>query len=294
MDSGCPAIMVGISQGNLLAITRSMAGMTSVSIMRLLTPISHSVFLLKCFSMKAIRSIFIWIYIGIMTLVVLPPVLICSTLLLPFNPNRTWAHRIGNFWGWSIIKINKGWKVIIKGKEHLPKGSSVIISNHESMSDILALYLLNIDFKWLAKKELFNIPFFGWSMTLCGYIPLVRGSIKSAKEGFEKAGNYLKKGVPILFFPEGTRSHDGELGLFKAGAFKLAIQEQVPITPIALIGPRDIIEKGSWKINETINVKIQILPPIETKGLTEADEENVRHATRDQIAKTLRELRAES
>jgi 1-acyl-sn-glycerol-3-phosphate acyltransferase len=244
--------------------------------------------------MKALQSIFFWIHAALMTLAVSLPVLICSTILLPFNPNRTWAHRVGNFWGWSIFKVNKGWKLTVKGKEHLPKGATVIISNHESMSDIIALYLLNIDFKWLAKKNLFHIPFFGWSMALCGYIPLVRGSISSAKESFEKAGNYLKKGVPILFFPEGTRSADGELGLFKAGAFKLAIQEQVPIVPVALIGPRDVIQKGSWKVNETIHVKIKMLPPIETKGLTEADEENVRHAARDRIAKALRELRAEN
>jgi len=241
--------------------------------------------------MLALQSVFFWLHAILMTLLVSLPVLVCSTLLLPFNPNRTWAHRIGNFWGWSIFKINRGWKVTVEGRENLPKGASVIISNHESMGDIIVLYLLNIDFKWLAKQNLFHIPFFGWSMAFCGYIPLVRGSMSSTRKSFETAGDYLRKGVPILFFPEGTRSADGELGLFKAGAFKLAIQEQVPITPIAFTGTRDVIRKGSWKIKEKIHVRIRILPPIPTKGLNEKEEESLRHLAREGIADALRELR---
>ncbi len=241
-----------------------------------------------------LKSAFFWFYTALMTLIVTLPILICSTILLPLNPTRKWAHRIGNFWGRSVFAVNPNWNFLIEGKEHLRGGAAVIVANHESMSDIIAMYLLRTNFKWLAKEELFRVPFFGWSMSLCGYIPLKRGSIRSARESFEKAKKYIKKGVSILIFPEGTRSLDGELATFKGGAFKLAIQEKVAIIPVVTTGTRHIIQKGSWKINEKNKMQIKILPPIATQDLIEADENNLRHETREKMAKALHELRLAS
>jgi 1-acyl-sn-glycerol-3-phosphate acyltransferase len=241
--------------------------------------------------MEVMRSIVFWSFAAFMTLVVSLPVLICSTLLLPFNRNRTWAHKVGCFWGQSIFKVNRGWKMVIEGKENIPKGAAILVANHESMSDIIALYLLDVDFKWLAKKDLFYVPFFGWSMALCGYVALERGSVSSTRKSFDRCGDYLRRGVPILFFPEGTRSADGQLAAFKAGAFKLAIQEKVPIVPVALTGPRNVIKKGSWKINKKVSARIKVLPPITTKDLSEKDDDELRHTARDAIAHALKELR---
>ena len=94
--------------------------------------------------MIVLRSIYFWVHVVFMTLIVSLPILICSTLLLPFNRSRTWAHQIGTFWAWSIFHFDKRFKVTIEGKEHLSKQASVIISNHESLSDIIALYLLQM------------------------------------------------------------------------------------------------------------------------------------------------------
>ena len=241
--------------------------------------------------MHTLRSLFIWVTVILTTLLVFFPILICSTVLLPFNPQKTWAHRMGILWALFIFKMSSNWKVTVKGREYLPKGPAVFISNHESMADIIALYLLQCDFKWLAKKELFKVPFFGWSMAFSGYIPLERGSIRSTAQSLDKARDYLKKGVSILIFPEGTRSEDGELREFKGGAFKLAVEERVPLVPVAITGTRHILQKGSWLLANEVRVSIQVLPPIATTGLTGEDEKELRTATRDKIKNGLREIR---
>jgi len=243
--------------------------------------------------MQTVRSIFIWLGVILATLFVFFPILICSTLLLPFNPQKTWAHRVGNVWGFFIFRISPRWKVSLRGRENLPKGPAILVSNHESMADIIAVYLLNSDFKWLAKSELFRVPFFGWSMALCGYIPLERGSIKSTAASLEKARGYLKKGVPILIFPEGTRSETGELREFKGGAFKLAIEEKVPVIPIVMTGTRHILQKGDWKLAEQIFVQIQILPAVSTSQVTAEGERDLRHLVREQMKESLLELKKE-
>jgi len=237
--------------------------------------------------MSTLRSILVWFGVILATLFVFFPILICSTLLLPFNPQRTWAHRVGVLWAYFIFKISRRWRVSLTGKENLPKGPAVLVSNHESMADIIAVYLLGCDFKWLAKSELFRVPFFGWSMALCGYIPLERGSIRSMASSLEKARHYLRKGVPILIFPEGTRSETGELREFKGGAFKLALEEKVPIIPIAMTGTRHILQKGDWKLAEKVFVQIQVLAPVTAGG----DEKDLRHTVREQIKEGLLQLK---
>jgi 1-acyl-sn-glycerol-3-phosphate acyltransferase len=157
------------------------------------------------------------------------------------------------------------------------------------MADIIAVYLLGANFKWLAKSELFKVPFFGWSMALCGYIPLERGSIKSMGASLERARQYLKKGVPILIFPEGTRSETGELREFKGGAFKLALEEKVPIVPIAMTGTRHILQKGDWKLADSVFVQIEVLPAVAPQG----DEKDLRHTVREQIKEGLLRLKNE-
>jgi 1-acyl-sn-glycerol-3-phosphate acyltransferase len=122
-------------------------------------------------------------------------------------------------------------------------------------------------FKWLAKKSLFHVPFFGWAMSVMGYIPLERGKHSSIRDSYRKSLAWLKRGISILIFPEGTRSRSGDIGKFKSGAFRLAIESGRPIIPIVLAGTQNVISKGNAGFGKPGAAYLSILPPVETADL---------------------------
>lgn len=207
----------------------------------------------------ALDTFFVFVLIGILSL---------------FDRNQRISHHIANVWGKLIIRANPFWKLTISGSERIKKNKAyVLVANHASLADIVCLYCLGKPFKWLAKKSLFRIPFFGWTMSLLRYIPLERGRHGSIRDSFQTAQEWLEKGVSVLIFPEGTRSRSGELGEFKNGAFKLAIRAQKPIVPIVLWGTFEAISKGKMTMAGAIKGRIQVLHEVDTAGYKEEEHE---------------------
>jgi 1-acyl-sn-glycerol-3-phosphate acyltransferase len=139
--------------------------------------------------------------------------------------------------------------VKMRGAEHLPDGPFILMSNHQSNFDILAL-IATIPRRvyWIAKKELFDIPLFGSSMRRGGYIPLDRSDGRKALKSMENAAAIIRKGSSVVMFPEGTRSRDGQLLPFKRGGFMLAVRAGVPVIPVTI--------NGSGKVNPGGRVKL--------------------------------------
>lgn len=157
--------------------------------------------------------------------------------------------------------------VKIEGLENIDeKQSYIIISNHESLFDILIVYgWLPMDFRWVMKIELRKVPFLGYACYKMGHVLVDRKDRASALASLNEAKKRLTNGTSILFFPEGTRNNDGMLREFKKGAFYTALDMGLPILPVTLIGTRKIVP------NKTITlypgrVKMMIHPPIATGG----------------------------
>lgn len=240
-------------------------------------------------------TIWTWIVVAIVTVIVTLCISFAALVLGPFDPQRKWPHAIG--WGWAraIQLASPLWKLHILGRERInPSQSYVIISNHSSLADIICLYRLNTQFKWLAKTSLFRIPFFGWSMACMKYIRLERGKPSSIRKSYETAKNWLRQGMSILIFPEGTRSPDGSLGVFKNGAFKLAIDTQRPILPIVLRGSRQIVRKGDFKISPKTTTVMRVLQPIDTSCYGPEDFEALKSKARRLIEDELHQDTASS
>lgn len=182
------------------------------------------------------------------------------------------GHNFAIRWGKKIMGLTPGWEVEILGKEHLPKDKPyVLVANHESTTDIFAIYLLGIQFKWIAKKELFHIPIFGYSMGKLGYVPIKRGDKEAHKKALNACKAWIYKGFSVLFFPEGTRSTEGKPKKFKIGAFKLAKETQSPVLPIVLSGAGKLLKKGTL-VPHRAKLKISVLPPVaalEEEGIEE-------------------------
>jgi 1-acyl-sn-glycerol-3-phosphate acyltransferase len=236
--------------------------------------------------MRAMISLLFWIATGILTLLMSVLVVICATLLLPFDRKRKIAHTLGYVWSDLLGLINPFWSIKVSGLENVNrKKSYVIVANHQSMADIVAVYRTHMQFKWVAKDELFRIPIFGWSLSMIGYIRLSRGEFGSIKDVYTQAANWLRKDISVLFFPEGTRSKDGQIQSFKNGAFKLAIKEAKPILPIYISDTRNILPRGSWIFNSKVKCMVMILPCIDTAQYSPEGSDRLRDDVRDKLLK---------
>lgn len=159
-------------------------------------------------------------------------------------------------WAKTILKVC-GVKVELQGYEpiqgNLPR---IYMANHCSYFDIFALLsALPVDFKFIVKQELMEIPVFGHAMKRAGYIGIQREEPRKALKSMHEAAERIRSGASVMIFPEGTRSDDGRLQPFKPGGFHLALRSGCDIVPITITGSHPIVPKGSWKIRKgTIRV----------------------------------------
>jgi 1-acyl-sn-glycerol-3-phosphate acyltransferase len=175
-------------------------------------------------------------------------------------------HKVANLWA-KILLFICNTKVKVIGKENLLRWKpQIFMANHQSDFDILiALAHIPVQFRWIAKKELFSIPVFGAAMKSAGYIEIDRYNREKALQSIDEAALCIRRGKSIMTFPEGTRSRDGEIKAFKQGAFHLAIKSGVPIVPVSIIGSGRIMPKRSMKI-KPCHVKLVIGEPIKVNS----------------------------
>jgi len=185
-----------------------------------------------------------------------------------FSRTGNLVHIIARIWGKGILIVS-GINVAVRGLDNIDPGRSYIyMSNHQSNFDIPVLFAcLPVQFRWLAKAELFKIPIFGRAMRGAGYVKIDRFNQDSAFESINEAAGKMQNGVSIMIFPEGTRSRDGKIRSFKKGGFVMAVDSGAPIVPVILQGTWPIMAKSSLRIN-TGNVALHIEKPIATSGYT--------------------------
>lgn len=199
-----------------------------------------------------------------------------------------WMRKFGR----TTSNLTPLWRFTVEGTppaDILTRGY-VVVANHESAADPFLLSHLPFDMRWIAKEELYKVPVIGRLMRYSGDIPLRRGDGESVREMMAEARRTLDAGVPVMIFPEGTRSKDGRLLPFKDGAFRLALEAGVPILPLALAGTHNCRPKGSSWFGDA-NAIVKVLSPIETTGLTMEDLPSLRERTRSRIAGEVTELR---
>lgn len=200
-----------------------------------------------------------------------------------FDPKRRAMHPIARFWSGNHTKLS-GIKVSVRGLEHLPPEPFILMCNHQSALDIYTLYVgLPMVFKWLAKRELFSIPFIGWAMTRSGYISIDRENPREALKAIDEAGRKIRDGMNLLIFPEGTRSEDGQLLPFKQGVFNLAQRAGVPIVPVGINGTSRLQPKGSFIPKQKGVVYINIGQPVEVEGKGSAAKARIMNEVKDRI-----------
>jgi len=184
-------------------------------------------------------------------------------ITMPFDRRRIIPHYATCLWAALYFAMAPGWKLDIEGKEDIKKGSKyVLVSNHESLIDILLLMQLFIPFRWITKIEMSRVPVLGWVIIMNKYIPVKRGDKDSKEVMLEMCQRSLNENIPVFFFPEGTRSSDGSTGPFRDGAFVTAMENNVPIRPIVIDGPYRVLPKKGFLIRAGQQFRIKVLSEI--------------------------------
>ena len=246
----------------------------------------------RIFIFDVIRSAFGWFMVGVWTILLFPPVALGALILFPFDRDRKRIHPLISLWAKAILVTCPLMRVRFEGTEQLKPGETyVLVANHQSIADIVAVLHLSHPFKFIAKRELFWIPVFGWALSSAGYIPLIRGDQKSGKEAVLKAKGCLERGVSVLLFPEGTRSRDGDIHDFKIGAFKLASEVGVPVVPIVIDGTWNLIPKGRRLLGERSEVTVHLGAPQRAIGNNGPMIEAFSKRIRSEMVATLNQIR---
>lgn len=184
-----------------------------------------------------------------------------------FDPYGKYVHGITRLWTRLILAIC-GVTVEVTGLSQLdPKQQYVFMVNHQSHVDIPVLVqsLPAFQLRWIAKKELLWVPFFGWAMWAAKHIMVNRSNRFDASGSIKKAKQRMKGGISLVIFPEGTRSLDGNLLPFKRGGLLLAVKTQTPIVPVTINGSSAVLPKGGWRIRRG-EIKVTVGAPISVEN----------------------------
>ena len=219
--------------------------------------------MLKRFFYPLIAVVFI-LFLATTSFVLFPIALLIWLATVLIDPRLKLLHLFTCCWASLYIWVFPPWRVTVSGREnHDPDATHVIVSNHQSMVDILAAFTLFFHFKWVSKAELFNLPFIGWNMALNRYVRLQRGRKDSIRKMYKSCEEHLENGSSVYLFPEGTRSETGKMKTFKEGAFVLAKRLNLPVLPIVINGSKNAVPKNSFNFHGRSDVTLEILEPIQ-------------------------------
>jgi 1-acyl-sn-glycerol-3-phosphate acyltransferase len=206
------------------------------------------------------------------------------------DPARRRTARCFRRLGPMVARVNPAWRVKIAGQENIRPGDVyVVVSNHQSLADIPLIAHLPLEAKWLAKAELLKVPVFGWMMRMARDIGVERGDRRKAAASLLQCAKFLKQGVSVVFFPEGTRSRTGEVLPFNDGPFLLAVREKVKVLPVAVEGTGTALPRATWMFGPAQDILLRVLPPVPVADGVDAEE--LRDDVRERIIAELGRLR---
>lgn len=228
-----------------------------------------------------------WVALAAIAMTGYYAVIIVLSSLVPSWRRRRCGHWAQN---WSAVILRAaGVTVTSTGLDRVdPRRSQIVVSNHQSWFDVLALFAtLPTSLRFVAKEELRSVPVFGKAILRCGHISIDRRNRRSAIESLQRAARQLReRTLHVVLFAEGTRSPTGELQPFKKGAFVLALQARTPVLPVAVVGSRAVMRKHSYAIRPGA-IEVRVGEHIEVEGLAMAERSALRDRTRAAVADLL-------
>lgn len=234
---------------------------------------------------------------AVYTIVVLTFFFVISFVALivcyPFDKRRRVVHELSRWLCFSWWYAPFTWRRKISGLENVDKNKPyVIVINHNSMVDIIALYFVRLNFRWVSKQEVFRMPYIGPMLWMHGDIAIKRGRAAESMAKVIRDGKmWLDRGVSVAIFPEGTRSKDGEIHRFKGGAFALAKEAGVEILPVVMDGTTEVFKPKSIFFNWKHQLTLKVLPPISAEKVLATDPSDMAKEVQEMMTEALAEIR---
>ena len=207
--------------------------------------------------------------------------------MAPLFGSKTWGYYPAKWWSrltcWlSLCKISA------RGHENLDKNKSyVFVANHQGAFDIFLTYgFLNHNIVWMQKHSLRSLPLVGYASKMAGHVFVNNTNATTRAITLKEAISKVKDGVSIVIFPEGARTHTGKMRQFKKGAFYIATEEKLPIVPLTINGPFNVLKRGTLNLKPG-KLELVIHPPISTENICEEDIPELINTTRDIIYSAL-------
>lgn len=227
-----------------------------------------------------LRSLAVWSVISVATILFGLPAI--PLALVP--PRGEWFLKLARGWARLILAVS-GVRVGVRHGERLAEGTSfVIAANHSSFYDILVLLaVLPMSVRFLAKRNLFRLPFLGWSIAAAGFIPVDRESRSRSFALVDAALARLQGGRSLVVFPEETRTLTGDLLPFKTGAALLALKSGLPLLPLGIAGTFRIQRRGGFTITPS-RVTLAVGEPIAVDGRSVRDRAALTGELRDRVS----------
>lgn len=240
--------------------------------------------------MSYLKSILIWLGILLLILFWLP--MLALSALFERESARYRTGRLFRKLGLAISRVNPNWVIRLDWDNTLnDREPYVVVSNHLSNADIPLISNLPWEMKWVAKKELFDLPVLGWMMKLAKDISVDRKNSSQSISVFKTCVSMLDQNVSVMFFPEGTRSRSGKLNRFTRGAFDLAIRTNTPVLPIVIDGTQNCLPKTSWVFERSENIRLKMLEPVSMDGYGKKDAEQLMKDVRQAMIRQLSDWR---
>lgn len=242
---------------------------------------------------EALKSVFIWSGLAVLVFGWLP--VLAMRRLFDRDPSQYHTGRLFRKLGKAMSGINPNWSISISGNPDIDdRHPYVVVCNHLSQADIPVISNLPWELKWIAKKELFDLPVVGWMMKMAGDISVDRSAINRKRTTLKKASAHLDNNCSVMFFPEGTRSRTGKLNRFATGAFELAIRKKLPILPLVIDGTQNALPKQSWKFGVSSDIRLHVFEPVDSSEFGPEDVDALRDRVRILILDKLSEWREEN
>lgn len=222
--------------------------------------------------MKWIATVYYWLVFTTTASFGLGLVFLINLFSRFVDPQRRFPHWFISHWAFQYTRIWPGWSSRVLHRERIPKGPCVLVTNHQSMSDVIALMGLYSQFKFVSKKSLFSMPIVGWALKLGHHVALERGKVHSTQKMLDDCRGWLRQGMAVLIFPEGTYSGGDRLLPFKKGAFLLAREEKVPLVPVILRGTNDLIFEDGPMMGARARIELEVLEPFAPGALGDDDD----------------------
>lgn len=234
--------------------------------------------------MNATRTVLFYFTLVISTTVTA----VMTITLTALTGNANLSHRCAMFWGLVNLWV-AGVHVEVEGMDRIdPDRPYIYMANHQSWFDIFALLgKLPVQFRWLAKEELFRVPVLGQAMRASGYIPVNRTDRKKSMASLSVAAEIIARGASVVIFPEGTRCVDGRLQEFKKGGFLLALKSKQPIVPVSISKSFRVLSKGGSIGVHPGTIRVTVGVPIPTAGKTTRQRNALMTQVREAILENL-------